>query len=56
MKFVNKLGLIFLAIYLIVDSLLGFGLNLGPAIFLVYLIGLVGGICLLIGQMAGTPG
>ena len=27
-----------LAIYLIVDGLLGFGLNLGPAIFLLYLI------------------
>jgi len=54
MKFVNKLGLIFLAIYMIVDSLLGFGLNLGPAIFLIYLIGLIGGVCLLIGQFAGA--
>ena len=52
MKSLNKLGLIFLAVYMIVDSLLGFGLNLGPAIFLVYLIGLIGGVCLLIGQLA----
>ena len=54
MKLVNKLGMIFLAVYLIVDSLLGFGLNLGPAIFLVYLLGLIGGVCILIGQMAGA--
>ena len=52
MKFAKKLGLILLALYLIVDSLLGFGLNLGPAIFLVYLIGLIGGVCTLVGQLA----
>ena len=54
MKLVNKLGMILLAVYLIVDSLLGFGLNLGPAIFLVYLLGLIGGVCILIGQIAGA--
>ena len=52
MKFAKKLGMILLAVYLIVDSLLGFGLNLGPGIFLVYLIGFIGGICILVGQFA----
>ena len=47
----KKLGMILLALYLIVDSLLGFGLNLGPLIFLVYLIGLAAGILILIGAM-----
>jgi len=48
----KKLGMIFLALYLIVDSLLGFGLNLGPFIFLLYLIGLAAGGLILIGAMA----
>ncbi len=39
-----------LAIYLIVDGLLGFGLNLGPAIFLLYLIALAAGIFILLGK------
>jgi len=47
----KKIGMILLAIYLIVDSLLGFGLNLGPFIFLLYLIGLAAGILLLIGAL-----
>ena len=54
MKGIHKIGMITIALYLIVDSLLGFGLNLGPAIFLVYLIGLFGGVCLLISQIAGA--
>ena len=48
----KKLGMILLALYLIVDSLLGFGLNLGPFIFLLYLIGLAAGVLILIGAMA----
>jgi hypothetical protein len=48
----KKFGMILLAIYLIVDSLLGFGLNLGPLIFLLYLIGLAAGVLILIGAMA----
>ncbi|MGH9615069.1 MAG: hypothetical protein ACRD4P_18560 [Bryobacteraceae bacterium] len=39
----KRIGMILLGLYLLVDSLLGFGLNLGPAIFLLYLIGLVAG-------------
>lgn len=54
MRFLNKLGIILLAVYVIVDSLLGFGLNLGPFIFLIYLLGLFAGVFILIGQMAGT--
>jgi NAD(P)H-hydrate repair Nnr-like enzyme with NAD(P)H-hydrate epimerase domain len=34
MKITKNIGMILLAVYLIVDGLLGFGLNLGPAIFL----------------------
>jgi hypothetical protein len=34
MKITKNIGMFLLAIYLIVDGLLGFGLNLGPAIFL----------------------
>ena len=48
----KKIGMILLALYLIVDSLLGFGLNLGPAIFLLYLIGLVAGAFILFGALA----
>jgi hypothetical protein len=48
----KKIGMILLALYLIVDSLLGFGLNLGPFIFLLYLIGLAAGGLILIGALA----
>jgi len=48
----KKIGMILLALYLIVDSLLGFGLNIGPLIFLLYLIGLAAGVFILFGAMA----
>lgn len=50
----KKLGMILLALYIIVDSLLGFGLNLGPFIYLIYLIGLVAGIFILIGALKSS--
>jgi uncharacterized membrane protein len=40
MKFTKNIGMILLAVYLIVDGLLGFGLNIGPAIFLLYIVAL----------------
>ena len=46
----RSVGLMLLAVYIIVDSLLGFGLNLGPGIFLLYLLGLIAGILVLIGK------
>jgi NAD(P)H-hydrate repair Nnr-like enzyme with NAD(P)H-hydrate epimerase domain len=50
MKITKNIGMLLLAVYLIVDGLLGFGLNLGPAIFLLYLVALAAGICILIGK------
>jgi hypothetical protein len=50
MKITRNIGMFLLGIYLIVDGLLGFGLNLGPAIFLLYLIALAAGIFILIGK------
>jgi hypothetical protein len=50
MKFTKNIGMLLLAVYVIIDSLLGFGLNLGPAIFLLYLLGLAAGIFILIGK------
>jgi hypothetical protein len=50
MKFTKNIGMVLLAIYLIVDALLGFGLHLGPAIFLLYLVALAAGIFILIGK------
>jgi len=44
MKITKNIGMLLLAIYLIIDGLLGFGLNLGPAIFLLYLVALAAGI------------
>jgi len=37
-KLNKSIGMILLAVYLIFDGLLGFGLNVGPAIFLLYLV------------------
>jgi len=48
MKFTKNIGMILLAVYLIVDGLLGFGLQLGPAIFLLYVVSLAAGIFILI--------
>jgi len=50
MKLTKNIGMLLLAVYIIIDSLLGFGLNLGPAIFLLYLVGLAAGIFILIGK------
>ena len=50
----KKLGMILLALYIIVDSLLGFGLNLGPFIYIIYLIGLVAGVVILIGALKSS--
>ena len=48
MKITKNIGMLLLAIYLIIDGLLGFGLNLGPAIFLLYFVALASGIFILI--------
>jgi hypothetical protein len=50
MKITKNIGMLLLAIYLILDGLLGFGLNLGPAIFLLYLVALTAGVLILIGK------
>ena len=42
--------MLLLAVYLIIDGLLGFGLNLGPAIFLLYIVALASGVFILIGK------
>ena len=48
MKITKNIGMLLLALYLILDGLLGFGLNLGPAIFLLYLVALAAGVLILI--------
>jgi hypothetical protein len=50
MRLTKNIGMILLAIYLIVDGLLGFGLNIGPAIFLLYIVALTAGVFILIGK------
>jgi hypothetical protein len=50
MKFTKNIGMLLLAVYLIIDGLLGFGLQLGPAIFLLYIVALAAGILILIGK------
>jgi hypothetical protein len=50
MKITKNIGMLLLAVYLIIDGLLGFGLQLGPAIFLLYLVALAAGIFILIGK------
>ena len=55
MKITKNIGMLLLAVYLIIDGLLGFGLNLGPAIFLLYLVALAAGICILDRQINLIP-
>lgn len=42
--------MILLAVFLIFDGLLGFGLNVGPAVFLLYIVALAAGVFILIGK------
>jgi hypothetical protein len=46
----KSIGMILLAVFLIFDGLLGFGLNVGPAVFLLYIVALAAGIFILIGK------
>lgn len=50
MKITKNIGMLLLAIYLIIDGLLGFGLHLGPAIFLLYIVALAAGVFILVGK------
>jgi hypothetical protein len=50
MKITKNIGMLLLAVYLIIDGLLGFGVNFGPAIFLLYLVALAAGFFILIGK------
>jgi hypothetical protein len=50
MKFTRNIGMALLAVYLIIDGLLGFGLNLGPFVFVLYLVALAAGVFILIGK------
>jgi hypothetical protein len=49
-KISKNIGMLLLAVYLIIDGLLGFGLQLGQAIFLLYVVALAAGIFILIGK------
>jgi hypothetical protein len=50
MKVTKNIGMLLLAVYLIIYGLLGFGLNFGAAVFLLYLVALAAGIFILIGK------
>ena len=50
MKFTKNIGMLLLAVYLIVDGLLGFGLQLGAFIFVLYIVALAAGVFILIGK------
>ena len=50
MKITKNIGMLLLGVYLILDGLLGFGLNLGPAIFLLYIVALAAGALILFGK------
>jgi hypothetical protein len=50
MKITKNIGMLLLSVYLIIDGLLGFGLNVGPGIFLLYFVALAAGVCILIGK------
>jgi hypothetical protein len=50
MKITKNIGMILLAVYLILDGLLGFGLNIGPGVFLLYIVALAAGVFILLGK------
>lgn len=50
MKLNKNIGMILLAVYLILHGLLGFGLQLGPGVFLIDIVALAAGIFILLGK------
>jgi len=50
MKLTKNIGMLLLAVYLIVDGLLGFGLNFGSFIFLLYIVALAAGVFMRLGK------
>jgi hypothetical protein len=50
MKITKNIGMLLLAVYLIIDGLLGFGLHLGPAVLLLYVVAVAAGVFILIGK------
>ncbi|MEY2479274.1 MAG: hypothetical protein QOI04_201 [Verrucomicrobiota bacterium] len=50
MKITKNIGMVLLAVYLILDGLLGFGLNIGPGVFLLYVVALAAGVFILLGK------
>jgi uncharacterized membrane protein len=50
----KKLGMILLAVYLILDALLGFGFNIGPAVFVLYVVAFAAGVLILIGALRSS--
>jgi hypothetical protein len=50
MKVTKNIGMLLLAVFLIIYGLLGFGVNFGSAVFLLYLVALAAGIFILIGK------
>jgi hypothetical protein len=50
MKITKNIGMVLLAVYLILDGLLGFGLNIGPGVFLLYIVALAAGVFILLGK------
>jgi hypothetical protein len=47
----KKFGMILLAVYLIIDGLLGFGVNFGPLVMLLYVVALAAGALIFIGAI-----
>ena len=47
----KKLGMLLLGLYLIIDALLGFGLNFGPLVYLLYLVAFVAGVLILLSAL-----
>lgn len=50
----KKLGMILLALFLIIDALLGFGVTFGPLVMLLYLIGFAAGVLILISAVKNS--
>jgi len=53
-RIMKKLGMILLSLFLIIDALLGFGVNIGPLVFLLYLIGFAAGVLILISALKSS--
>jgi hypothetical protein len=54
MKLTKSIGMVLLGVYLIIGGLLGFGLNIGPFIFLLYFVAVIAEVLIILASRSAS--